>query len=407
MDEGSKAPKMVAADVPERGRIYYLVDDQYDFIPEAKEFFDWNAATHHAPATLKAYCSRLLWYYRFLWQRHVRVLDATPADLTEFVIWLCNPYRESAAVSPIHQSSPLTASSVNLVLQTVGAFYRFLVRRGKISESPVRYVDVPRGKWLTERDLLAHTRRGQAVIQRMELKLKEPGRLPPTVSEQDFQTFIDSIHMGQDPNGDPSGFRDRLLCLMLKEGGFRIGELLGLRMEDLEFGKQGVPVRFRPDNENGARAKAGYGRDRFVHLPGDILGLLDIYLTEVWIEAASRTDHLWIVLNKHAKGKENGSTYGSALTVVAVEKMFQYYSKKSGILLHPHILRHTHATALARSYLQDGQAIDWKFIQERLGHASVVTTMQTYTHLTNEDRKWAYDRYQERRSERVQPRPGR
>src|SRR6266700_8073032 len=81
-------------------------------------------------------------------------------------------------------------------------------------------------------------------------------------------------------------------------------ELLGMRMEDLEFGKQGVPVRFRPDNENGARAKAGYGRDRFVHLPGDVLGLLDIYLTEVWIEASPTTSHLWIVLNKHAKGKE-------------------------------------------------------------------------------------------------------
>ncbi len=242
MDGISQAPKMVAADVPERGRIYYLIDDQYDFIPEAKEFFDWNAATNRAPATLKAYCSRLLWYYRFLWQHDLRVLDATPADLTEFVIWLCNPYRESAAVSPIHQTCPLTASSVNLILQAVGAFYRFLVRRVKISESPVRYVDVPRGKWLTERDLLAHTRRGQAVIQRMELKLKEPSRLPPTVSEQDFQTFIDSIRMGQDPNDDPPGFRDRLLCLMLKEGGFRIGEILGLRMEDLEFGKQG-PTR--------------------------------------------------------------------------------------------------------------------------------------------------------------------
>ena len=84
----------------------------------------------------------------------------------------------------------------------------------------------------------------------MELKLKEPSRLLPTVSEQDFQTFIDSIHMGQDPNGDPSGFRDRLLCLLLKEGGFRIGEILGLRMEDLEFGKQGVHIRFRPDNEH-------------------------------------------------------------------------------------------------------------------------------------------------------------
>ena len=66
VDGISRAPKMVATDVPERGRIYYLVDDQYKFIPEAKAFFDWNAAANRAPATLKAYCSRLLWYYRFL-----------------------------------------------------------------------------------------------------------------------------------------------------------------------------------------------------------------------------------------------------------------------------------------------------------------------------------------------------
>ncbi len=407
MGEASETLRMIAADVQDLGRMYYLIDGNYDFIPDAKEFLDWKAATNRAPATMKAYCSRLLWYYRFLWQHDLRVLEATPANLTEFVIWLCNPYRDSATVSPIHQASPLTASSVNLILQVVGAFYRFLVRRGRVSESPVCYVDVPRGKWLTERDLLAHTRRGQAVVQRMELKLKEPSRLLPTVSEQEFQTFIDSIHMGQDPNGDPPGFRDRLLCLMLKEGGFRIGEILGLRMEDLEFGKQGVHVRFRSDNENGARAKAGYGHDRFVHLPSDILGLLDIYLTEVWIEATPATTHLWIVLNKRAKSREGGSTYGAALTVAAVEKMFQYYSQRSGIKLHPHVLRHTHATALVRSYLREGEAVDWKFIQERLGHASVVTTMQTYTHLTNEDRKWAYDRYQQRRSERAAQRTGR
>src|SRR6266851_3297671 len=388
---------MIAADVPDRGRMYYLLDGTYDFIPDAKEFFDWKAATNRAPATMKAYCSRLLWYYRFLWQRDLCVLEATPATLTEFVIWLCNPYRDSASVSPIHQASPLSASSVNLILQVVGAFYRFLVRRGRVSESPVCYVDVARGKWLTERDLLAHTRRGQAVVQRMELKLKEPSRLLPTVSEQEFQTFIDSIHMGQDPNGDPPGFRDRLLCLMLKEGGFRIGEILGLRMEDLEFGKQGVHVRFRSDNENGARAKAGYGRDRFVHLPTDVLGLLDIYITEVWIEANPATSHLWIVLKKEAKSREGQSTYGTALTVAAVEKIFQHYSEKSGVILHPHVLRHTHASGLVRSYLQDGEPVDWKFVQERLGHASVVTTMQTYTHLTNEDRKHAYERYAEKR----------
>jgi len=190
---------------------------------------------------------------------------------------------------------------------------------------------------------------------------------------------------------------------MLKEGGFRLGELLGMRMEDLEFGKQGVHVRFRTDNENGARAKAGYGHDRFVHLPTDVLGLLDVYITEVWIEANPCTDHLWIVLKKEAKNREGQSTYGAALTGAAVEKIFQHYSEKSGVLLHPHALRHTHATALVRSYLQDGEPVDWKFVQERLGHASVVTTMQIYTHLTNEDRKYAYERYQQkRRAARVQ-----
>ncbi len=386
-------PRVVAADVPGRGRMYYLVDSQDDFLPEAKAFLDWKAATRRAPTTVKAYCSRLSWYYHFLAHRNMRVSEVTPADLTAFVIWLCNPYRDVKTVPAISQPSPLTATSVNLILQAVGALYRFLVRCGWLAESPVPYVDVPRGKWLKEHDLLAHTHRGSATVQRMELKLREPKQLPPTVSEEDFQIFLNSIHLAENPNADPTGFRDRLLCLMLKEGGFRIGELLGMRMQDLEFGKHGVHVRFRPDNENGARAKAGYGRDRFVHLPDDLLGLLDIYITEVWIEANPRTDHLWIVLRKEAKDQAGQRTCGTALRVSSVEKMFQHYSNKSHVRLHPHVLRHTHATQMVLSYLRDGEDVDWKFVQERLGHTSVVTTMQTYTHLNDEDRKLAYERY--------------
>ncbi len=272
--------------------------------------------------------------------------------------------------------------------------------RQTTASSPVVYVDVPRGKWLNERDLLAHTRKGPQYVQRAELKLKEPETIPQTVSEQDFKRFVDSIHLENEPNGDPSGFRDRLMCFMLKEGGFRLGELLGMRMDDLEFGKQGVHVRFRADNENGARAKAGYGRDRFVHLPTDVLGLLDVYLTEVWIEANPRTDHLWIVLNKRARNRDGENRYGAALSLASVESMFEHYSNKSRVAIHPHLLRHTHATDLVRSYLKDGEPVDWKFVQERLGHASVVTTMQTYIHLTDEDCRQAYGRYVEKRKKK-------
>ena len=90
-------------------------------------------------------------------------------------------------------------------------------------------------------------------------------------------------------------------------------------------------------------------------------------------------------------------TYGTALTIPAIESVFRHYSGKSGIILHPHMLRHTHATEVAVSYLREGQPVDWKFLQERLRHASVVTTMETYAHLTNEHFKQAYDAFVEKR----------
>ena len=395
------APRMIAADVPNQGRMYYLIDETLDFVPEVKEFLDWKAATKRAPATIKAYCSRLEWYYRFLEERHLEILEATPSDLTEFVLWLCNPYRNAESVETLPEPESLQATECES--HSPGCWSLVLLPRPTRTTRrglPVVSVDVPKGRWLTERDLLTHTRKGPQRVQRGELKLKEPETIPKTISEQDFKRFVDSIHLDGQPNGDPSGFRDRLLCFLLKEGGFRLGELLGMHVDDLEFGKQGVHVRFRADNENRARAKAGYGRDRFIHLPTAVLGLLDVYLTEVWIEANPVTSHLWIVLKKEARDRDGQSTYGSALSSPAVESMFEHYSKKSGALVHPHLLRHTHATKLVRSYLKDGEPVDWKFVQERLGHASVVTTIETYVHLTDEDRKHAYDRYQEKRKAR-------
>ena len=389
-------PKMVAADTPDRGHMWYLVDANLDFVREVKLFLDWKAATKHAPATIKAYCSRLLWFYRFLAQQQLQIEEVTATHLTEFVIWLQHPGRLYPHKKPLTGAQSLSASSINLIVQAVADLYRFLVRRGLIAQSPVVYVAVSRGKWAIEGDLLAHTRR-RFQQPRLEMRVKEPTRRPSTISEQEFQIFVNTISDARSPQADPGGFRDQLICLMLKEGGFRLGELLGMRLSDLDFGKQGVHVRFREDNENAARAKAGYGRDRFVHLPPSLLGLLDLYVTEVWIDGSPRTDHLWVVLKPHARNREGQNTCGTALSAAAVESMFRHYSKRSGIRLHPHQLRHSHATDLVRSYLREGQPVNWKFIQERLGHASVVTTMETYVHLESEDHQLAYHTFVTRR----------
>jgi integrase/recombinase XerD len=378
--------------------MFYLVDSQLDFIPEVKQFLDWKAATGHAPATIKAYCARLLWFYRFLATRQLCSTQVTPGDVTEFVLWLRHPWRDGHDAQDA-RPHPLQISTINQITQAVGTLYDFLLRRHLISQSPVASETIATSASAAERDLLAHTRRHR-LTQRREVRIKEPVRLPATISEEAFHTFVQSIGCAGEPQADPSGFRDRLLCLLLKEGGFRLGELLGMHVEDLDFGQQAILVRFRPENENAARAKSGYGRDRLVHLPATLLGLLDVYLTEVWVEAAPRTTHLWIVLNKGARNMAGEPTCGTALSLGATENMFQHYSKKSGIRLHPHQLRHTHATDLVRSYLRAGQPVDWKFIQERLGHASVVTTMQTYTHLLAEDHRQAYEAFVAKREAR-------
>jgi integrase/recombinase XerD len=81
------------------------------------------------------------------------------------------------------------------------------------------------------------------------------------------------------------------------------------------------------------------------------------------------------------------------MTYAAVIDLFRRISKASGVDAHPHLLRHTHATLL----LQSG--MDAAYVQKRLGHASVQTTINTYVHLTDEDLKRAYQIYNQARKQ--------
>ena len=53
-------------------------------------------------------------------------------------------------------------------------------------------------------------------------------------------------------------------------------------------------------------------------------------------------------------------------------------SKRLGVDLKFHALRHTHATMLLNA------GVNIKVIQERLGHSSITTTLDTYSHVTKE-----------------------
>jgi len=105
------------------------------------------------------------------------------------------------------------------------------------------------------------------------------------------------------------------------------------------------------------------------------------------------TDHLFVVLKENAKDKWGHATYGRPLSREAVKGLFRHYSRASGIYVHAHLLRHSHATELIKA------GWDASYVQKRLGHAQVQTTINTYVHLNDEDLSQKWREYQQEKQD--------
>lgn len=378
------------------GLMYYLVDNNYDFINLVKEYLNMiqaRAEREVSPNTVKSYCYQLWYFVVFLKIKDLDILDldGKPNILAQFKLWLKNPYRFYENIEVLNYDiefeyikDSLSITTINGIISRVSSLYLWLKASNKIKENPVVYRSVMVTQPMRDKDMLAHTRHSRT-IQVNTLKSKVAKTIPKTVEQKDFKKFLDSVNL----------LRDKIILLCLKEGGFRSNELLGIHLEDINFAEEGLWVRFRADNTNGSRAKAGYGRDRFVHLPIDLMTLIDRYISSEWLESNANSDFLFVVVNSNIS-YENGN----GMTKSTLDSMFKYYSKKTGVKIHPHMLRHTHATELAREYISKGEQINWEYISKRIGHSSVTTTMEIYAHLRPEDYKKEYQRLQEYKNQK-------
>jgi integrase/recombinase XerD len=67
--------------------------------------------------------------------------------------------------------------------------------------------------------------------------------------------------------------------------------------------------------------------------------------------------------------------------------MFINLSQKCDFYIRPHMLRHMHASSLINA------GWDMALVQKRLGHESIQTTVNTYTHIDNKKMKEAFQLY--------------
>ena len=212
--------------------------------------------------------------------------------------------------------------TVTRKISSLRAFYKFLLRRGKIKKNPASMVQTP----------------------------KPEKYMPAFLSVDETFELLNKAGEEKFPN-----FRSRAVMELFYSCGLRLSELAALNVTDIDFHQQLVKVRGKGKKE------------RIVPAGKTALQCLGRYLEETREMRKNVVAGIFDVpLFLNARGKR--------ITTRSIARMIDEAAKKTslGRKISPHALRHSFATHLLNA------GADLRAIQELLGHRSLSTT-QKYT----------------------------
>jgi integrase/recombinase XerD len=155
--------------------------------------------------TLEAYRSDLLQYGRFLEERKLSALDASSADVSDFLTGLGGAPGKAASPATIHRKAACLRS-----------FYRHLRREGAIEADPTATLSAPR--------------RGR--------------KLPQVLTRGEVERLLAS------PRGtEPATLRDRALLELMYACGLRASEAISLQVADVDLDDQVLRARGKGSKE--------------------------------------------------------------------------------------------------------------------------------------------------------------
>lgn len=191
-------------------------------------------------------------------------------------------------------------------------------------------------------------------------KIKRPKYevpLPKCFTEEEVRTLL-SI-----PDTDsPFGIRNKAILETLYSSGLRISELAGIRLQDIDL-KRGL-----------IRVTGKGNKQRIVPLGSYAIEAINNYLkVRPQFMRENSPDLLFLT--------KSGKAFDTKQLDIILKRYFELVAKAKGY--SPHSLRHSFATHLL------SRGADLRAIQELLGH-SLLSTTETYTHISLEDIKEAY-----------------
>ena len=238
----------------------------------------------------------------------------------------------------------LSRAATSLRFSALRTFYKFLVRRGVIDQTPIKNITLP--------------------------KLEK--RLPRFLSKEQMLALLDAPlrelaaqkeHAEKPPKPAPF-LRDVAILETIYSCGLRISELCGLDAADIDW------------NEAILRVRGKGKKERLIPIGSPALEAIRTY----WKANAHEPTGPTPVFSLE-------DTPNERIYPRLVQLNLKKYLALAGLdpKLTPHKLRHSYAT-----HLLDAGA-DLRSVQELLGHAHLVTT-QVYTHITTARLKQAYEK---------------
>ena len=262
--------------------------------------------------TLLAYEKELeRWSAYLASEAEISLFQATLQHAKRFVIW-----RSKQGITP---------RSVNRMLSTLRSFYKWGIREGHITQSPVEHVR----------------------------SLKTPKKVVMSVPRDDLNALFSDA--GRFEN-DFVGSRDQLMLLLLYGLGLRKSELISLQPADFDWSRQTVRVLGKRNKE------------RQIPIPKSISSYFETYMKRRAQLAPAKDLELLLT----PKGKK--------LYPQLVYNRVLFYLKGTTTVVdkNPHALRHSYATHLLNA------GVDINTVKELLGHESLSST-QVYTTSTFEE----------------------
>jgi len=348
--------------LPNNRESWLVIDNHFEPIEPITEFIRYLVNTEKSPNTIRSYANHLRLYWDFLDTQQLDWLTVTITHFGAFVHWLRNP--DLNVIPLLNQNAWHDEASVNTILSVISSFYRFHQQCGRTTISLTQLVSAGRRKAYS----LLHHLFKRYPQHRKIIKLRTKTTVPKTISANEVKQLIALC----------DNIKARFLVTLLAETGLRIGQLLGLQHQDIKSWDNVIHII--PRVTNGIDAQAKRKHLHVVHVPPSLMQLYGDYSLS-YCEFANPDD--WVFTQRDGKAR---------LTYSTVKQLFNRLSKKLDKKVTPHVLRHTHATALLRAGWEPA------YVQKRLGHAHIQTTLDIYSHLNMDDLKQTYKRYLENRN---------